>query len=167
MIGNRLRRSWARTSARLAWRNVKGSGLRSAFILGAISVSVASVTAVSHCAAVVRQTLASDAKSWLTGDVAVDTSEPVSDAQIAALDTMRGNGTAWTMTTWILTMASSSAAPDPTYITLKSVDPAQYPFYGTPLLRPPQPLRDALAQDLAVVSESVLQRLHLRVGDKI
>ncbi len=167
MIGNRMRRSWARTSARLAWRNLKGSGLRSAFILGAITVSVATVTAVSHSAAVVRQTLASDVKSWLAGDVAVDTNEPISDAQIAAFDEMRRDGAAWTMATWVLTMASSSEAPEAIYVSLKAVDPNQYPYYGAPLLRPPGRLRDALPADSAVVSESVLAGLHVRVGDKI
>ncbi len=167
MIGNRMRRSWAGTSARLAWRNLNGSGLRSAFILGAISVSVATVTAVSHCAAVVRQALANDAKSWLAGDVAVDTSEPISDTQIAAFDEMRRDGITWTRVTWVLTMASSNEAPDPIYVALKAVDPDQYPFYGAPLLRPPRRLRDVLALDSVVVSESVLERLHVRIGDKL
>jgi putative ABC transport system permease protein len=151
----------------LAWRNLKGSGLRSAFILGAISVSVATVTAVSHCAAAVRQTLANDAKSWLGGDIAVDTSEPISDAQIAAFDSMRSDGIAWTMATWVLTTAGSSDAPDPIYVTLKAVDPDQYPYYGASRLRPPVRLRDALAPDSVVVSESVLARLHVGIGDKI
>src|ERR1700740_3637098 len=110
-----MRRSFWITAARLAVRNARGSALRSAYIAGAISLSIAAVSAISHSATVVRRTLAQGERTWLGGDVAVETSEPFSDAQIATFDRMRGEGIEWTMTTFVLTLASSSHAPDPAY----------------------------------------------------
>src|SRR5579871_4455794 len=89
IIVDRMPRSYWKTPLRLAWRNVRGSGARTAFIVGAITISIATVTAISHGAAVVRQSLSDDRKVWLKGDVAVETSEPISDAQIRAFDAMK------------------------------------------------------------------------------
>jgi putative ABC transport system permease protein len=157
--------SFWRTPARMAWRDLRASRARAAFIAGAMCVSIASVTAVSHSAAVARQTLGRDARVWLAGDVALETSEPISDDQIAALNQMRHEGIEWTLVTWVLTMASSDQSPDRVYLGIKAIDPRVYPFYGAPLLRPPQRLADALSIDTIVVSENALERLHVRVGD--
>ena len=167
MIGNRMRRTFLPIAVRLAVRNLRGSALRSLFVVGVITLSVAAVTSISHSASVIRSTLLRDAKSWLTGDVAVETNQPVSDAQIGALERMRADGIEWTMVTFSLAMIASDAAPDPVYTTIKVVDPATYPFYGAPRLRGAASLRDALSDDRVVVSHDALDRLRVRPGDRI
>lgn len=159
--------SFWRTSARLAWRNLKGSRARAVFITGAMSVSIASVTAVYGVAALARATLGRDSRVWLASDLAVETTEPISGDQIAALDQMRRDGIDWTLLTWTMTVATSDQSPDPVFMGVEAVDPAVYPFYGTRSLDPPRRLADVLAPDTVVLSENALERLHVRAGDRI
>jgi putative ABC transport system permease protein len=159
--------SFWRTSARLAWRDLRGSRARGLFIVAAMAISIASVTAVYGAATFARQRLGRDSRIWLAGDVAVDTSEPIGDQQIAALNQKRREGIEWAVVTWSLTMARSDQFPDPVLIAVKAIDPAVYPFYGATSLTPPRPLADALRADTIVVSDRTLKNLHVNVGDRI
>lgn len=159
-------RMW-RSAARLAWRDLRGSPARAVMLVIAMAVSIASASAVYEGASIARQWLGRDSRVWLAGDVAVDTDEPISDAQISALDRMKSSGIDWTMITWTMTMAASGQAPNPVFIGVKAVDPAKYPLYGAVSLAPSGELASALRTDGAVVSDRVLQQLHLKVGDPI
>ncbi len=169
MIGVRI--MWGtffwRTGARIAWRDLRASRGQSAFVLLTMAVSIAAVCGVTSAARAARSYLASDSRSWLASDVAVDTGEPISDAQIAALDRLRTDGMEWTMVTWVLTMAASDQSPDAGYIAVKAIDPAVYPFYGAFPLEPAGTARTVLDADSAFVSESTLERLQVRRGDTI
>ena len=52
-------------------------------------------------------------------------------------------------------------------VSVKAVDPKKYPFYGEIRLSPPAPLSKALTADTVAVSDDVLLRLNLKVGDSI
>jgi putative ABC transport system permease protein len=132
-----------------------------------MAASIASVSGVYGAVATARQWLGRDSRLWLAGDVAADTTEPVSDPQMAALDEMRRGGIEWTMITWTLTMAASDQSPDSVLISVKAIDPAVYPFYGETSLNPPRTLAAALRPDSVVVSDRVLERLRVRLGDRI
>ncbi len=64
-------------------------------------------------------------------------------------------------------MASVPPDPVPLLVSLKAVDPAQYPYYGTAELEPDMPLRQALEGDSAVVAEEFLIRLNAHVGETL
>ena len=166
MSSFRLSTFW-RTSARLAWRDLRGSRTRSAFIVAAMAISIASVTGVYSAASFARQHLGRDSRVWLAGDVAVDTSEPIGADQISALNVKRREGIEWTLITWTLTMARSDESPDPVLIAVKAIDPAVYPFYGATSLNPPRALADALRPDTIVVSDRAIEKLRVNVGDRI
>ncbi len=53
-------------------------------------------------------------------------------------------------------MASTAANSDPVLVSLKAVDPAKYPYYGTVVLASGKRLRDVLHDNTAVVSEEFL-----------
>ncbi len=167
MIVDRMAWNSWRIPARLAWRDLRRSRLRAAFIVCAMSVSIASVAGVYGAAVVARRSLGRDSRVWLAGDLAVDTTEPISDKQIAALDGLRRQGVDWTIVTWTLTVASYDQWPNPVLVEVKVVDPTVYPFYGAPTLDPPGTLAGALGADRVVVSDHVLERLHAKVGDHI
>ena len=57
--------------------------------------------------------------------------------------------------------------PTPVLVSLKAVDPAEYPFYGTAELDPPMPLQQALQGDSAVVADEFLIRLNAHVGGRV
>src|SRR5206468_4305362 len=66
-----------------------------------------------------------------------------------------------------VTMVSSAAVPEPVLISVKAVDPKVYPFYGEVKLNPPEPLRRTLTPNSIVVSNDLLLRLKVRVGDMV
>jgi putative ABC transport system permease protein len=61
----------------------------------------------------------------------------------------------------------SGTFPVPLLVSLKAVDPAEYPFYGTADLEPAMSLAQALDGDSAVVAEEFLIRLDARVGQTL
>ncbi len=64
-------------------------------------------------------------------------------------------------------MASVPPDPVPMLVSLKAVDPAEYPYYGTADLEPSMPLAQALQGDSAVVADEFLIRLNAHVGDTL
>jgi putative ABC transport system permease protein len=156
-----------RTAARIAWRDLSGWPGRSLFIALSIALSVASISGVRGAASVARRTLEGDSRAWLAGDVGVDTLEPLDVNQAQALDGAKTRGIRWTVVTMASTMASSDQAADPEFISVKAVDPDAYPFYGEIVLNPRQPLRAALHENTAAVSQEVLERLQVNLGDTI
>jgi putative ABC transport system permease protein len=166
MIG----RLW-RTSARIAWRDLRNSGIRPYFIAGVLAAGIASVSGVHAAAAAARKGLEADSRAWLAGDLCVDTGDPITSEQIHELDNLRVGGTLWTLRSNLMATASSSESADPAFIQVKGVDPLQYPFYGTIGLSPHQTLSRAIAShdgvDQAAVSQEVLDRFALRFGDTL
>ncbi len=64
-------------------------------------------------------------------------------------------------------MASVPPDPVPLLVSLKAVDPAEYPYYGTAELEPAMPLQQALQGDSAVVADEFLIRLNAHVGQTL
>ena len=72
-----------------------------------------------------------------------------------------------TPVTELLSMASAAKTMDPLLVSLKAVDPAEYPYYGEVELAPAGKLRDVLGADSVVVADDLLVRLKLKVGDAL
>ncbi len=64
-------------------------------------------------------------------------------------------------------MASVPPDPAPLLVSLKAVDPAEYPYYGQAELAPAMSLAHALDGDSAVVAEEFLIRLNAKVGQTL
>jgi len=64
-------------------------------------------------------------------------------------------------------MASVPPDPVPLLVSLKAVDPAEYPYYGVAELEPAMSLQQALNGDSAVVAEEFLIRLNAHVGQTL
>ena len=72
--------------------------------------------------------------------------------------------------TWItetLTMASAGETGPPMLVSIKAVDPKVYPFYGEIRLSSAAPLRTVLTDDSIAVSDDILLRLNLKIGDTL
>src|SRR5262249_16224370 len=73
-----------------------------------------------------------------------------------------------TIITETVSMASSEQPNAvPVLVSLKAVDPAKYPYYGTVKLSPMIPLAQALQPDTITAGEDVLIRLAVKVGDMV
>ncbi len=154
-------RFW-RMAARLAWRDLSASPLRPALVALTMALSIASVGGVRGAARVALDAIHSDSKVWLGGDLAVDTWDTVDESVAQALA-----GTTNTLVTWTMSMAASDNVPDAAFISVKAVDASQYPYYGAASLEPAQTLATALRAGDVVVSEQVIEKLHVKPGDVI
>jgi putative ABC transport system permease protein len=87
--------------------------------------------------------------------------------QMAVVEGLEQRGLRRTWITETVTMAATDAVREPLLITLKAVDPARYPFYGTVKLDPPGSLAAALDSRSVAVSDDLLMRLGARVGGNV
>ena len=91
---------------------------------------------------------------------------PDESGKIAAIAN-QNSGIRSTWTTETISMASVPPDPVPLLVSLKAVDPANYPYYGTAELEPAMPLQQALQGDSAVVADEFLIRLNAHVGQTL
>jgi putative ABC transport system permease protein len=76
-------------------------------------------------------------------------------------------GSRSTWTTETISMVSVPPDPVPLLVSLKAVDPAEYPYYGQADLEPAMTLQQALSGDSAVVADEFLVRLNAHVGQRL
>jgi putative ABC transport system permease protein len=157
----------ARTAGRIAWRDLKSSPSQWSFTVLTIALSFASLSGVRSAALTIAHAVSQGSRQWLAADLCVNLDNLPDPDQNARLDQLRSSGIAWTLVTSAMSAAASESSPDPGFVIVKAVDPAAYPYYGTLVLEPRQPLPAALAPDTVVVSDDVLTTLAVRIGDRI
>ncbi len=159
---------WNRAAA-IGWRDLKSAPGKFGFVVLSVAVGVAALVGVRGLSDSFRQTLNTEARSLLAGDLSARmfrAPTPEESAKIAAIaDQKSGIRSTWVIET--VSMASVPPNPAPILVSLKAVDPAEYPFYGTAVLEPSMPLAQALQGDSAVVSDEFLIRLNAHVGDTL
>lgn len=158
--------SWNRAAA-IGWRDLKSAPGKFAFVVLSVAVGVAALVGVRGFSDSFRTTLGTEARSLMAGDLTARIfHEPTTQekARIAAFG-QQGIRSTWAVET--LSMASVPPDPVPLLITLKAVDPAEYPYYGKAELEPEIDLKQALSGDSAVVAEEFLIRLNAHVGQTL
>ncbi|HLK66726.1 MAG TPA: FtsX-like permease family protein [Bryobacteraceae bacterium] len=155
------------TAIRIAWRELRAARTRFLFVILAVAVGVGSLTGVRGFSHSFRRMLLREARTLMAGDLSVRVFSLNTPDQEATLQQLDREGVRRTWITETVTMASSATTPDPLLISVKAVDPDAYPFYGVVKLNPPQSLRAALDTRSVVVSEDLLIRLKVSVGDTL
>ena len=163
--------SWKRAGA-IGWRDLKSAPGKFGFVVLSVAVGVAALVGVRGLSDSFRRTLSGEARSLLAGDLSARISHPPTEeetAKIAAV--LKPNSsvlnTAGIRSTWVAeTMSMASVPPDPVplLVSLKAVDPSEYPYYGTAELDPAMSLQQALSGDSVVVADEFLIRLNAKVG---
>src|SRR5580658_10047695 len=156
-----------RTAARIAWLETRASSGRFIFVILAVAAGVGSLTGVRGFSRAFHTLLLRDARTFMAADLSVRTFQPPNDRQSEEMNRLAQRGIERTKVTETLTMASPPNGAAPLLISVKAVDPAVYPFYGTVKFNPPMDLRTALQQDTVAVSDGVLLRLGAHVGDTL
>ncbi|MGA8728585.1 MAG: FtsX-like permease family protein [Terracidiphilus sp.] len=158
--------SWNRATA-IAWRDLKSAPGKFAFVVLSVAVGVAALVGVRGFSESFKQTLTTEARSLMAGDLSARIFRETTPAELKQISGLL-NKIPGAQSTWVTeTVSMGSVPPDPVplLVSLKAVDPAQYPFYGTAELEPNIPLRQALEGDSAVVADEFLIRLNAHVGD--
>jgi len=137
------------------------------FVILSVAIGVAALTGVRGFSSSFRATLLTRARSIMAADVSARMFEQPTPEEQKGLDEIAASGVEITPVTELLSMASSAKTLDPLLVSLKAVDPAMYPFYGTVELAPVASLKSVLTADNVVVADDLLVRLHLKVGDEL
>ena len=161
-----------RSAARIAIRELRSSRAKFLFVILSVAIGVAALTGVRGFSASFRSTLLLRARAIMAADLSARMfQQPTPDEQ-RGLSAVEATGTRVTPVTELLSMASSARTLEPLLVSLKAVDPARYPFYGTVELAPlsgnPHPsLANLLTPASVIVADDLLIRLHLQVGDAL
>jgi putative ABC transport system permease protein len=158
--------SWKRAAA-IGWRDLKSAPGKFGFVVLSVAVGVAALVGVRGFSESFRSTLMTEARSLMAGDLTArifrqPTAEE--DAKVAAIEKQ---GVRATWATETISMASVPPDPVPLLVSLKAIDPSEYPYYGKAELEPAMPLAQALDGDSAVVAEEFLIRLKAQVGQTL
>jgi predicted lysophospholipase L1 biosynthesis ABC-type transport system permease subunit len=162
-----LSASFWRAALRIAWRDLRSSPRRALGGILAVAAGVAAAGAVHALSAEMRSKVRGNAREWIAADLYARLTDRPSDEEMAALAPLFRQGAEDTVVTELYGMVSSDRAADPALTYIKVVDPRCYPFYGTVILRPAAPLREALGADSVVVSRNLLEDLKLKPGDEL
>lgn len=154
-------------SLRIAWRELRASRAKFFFVVLAVAMGAGSLTGVRGFSRSFSRMLLSEARTLMAGDLTVRVFAMPDAEQQQALDRLQAEGVRRTWITETVTMAASTASPNPLLVSVKAVDPSAYPFYGEVKLQPASSLSAALAPDSVAVSDDVLLRLGVKVGEKV
>jgi putative ABC transport system permease protein len=158
--------SWKRAAA-IGWRDLKSAPGKFGFVVLSVAVGVAALVGVRGFSESFRQTLGVEARSLMAGDLSARLYRTATDdekTKIAAVEKTISGPVRSTWVTETISMASVPPDPVPLLVSLKAVDPAEYPYYGAAELAPAMSLQQALDGDSAVVAEEFLVRLNAKVG---
>lgn len=158
--------SWT-TAGKIAWRESRSSSFKFLFVILAVAVGVGSLTGVRGFSRAFHEMLLTQARTLMAADLSLRLFELPTPQQTAAMDALAAAGVDRTWITETVTMASAGESQPPMLVSVKAVDPAKYPFYGHIGLSPDVPLDKALTADSVAVSDDILLRLHLHVGDTL
>jgi putative ABC transport system permease protein len=159
--------SWKRAGA-IGWRDLKSAPAKFGFVVLSVAVGVAALVGVRGFSESFRRTLSTEARSLMAGDLSARIfHEPTAEeaGKIAAIKKSDSIRTTWVTET--ISMASAPPDPVPLLVSLKAVDPAEYPYYGKAELEPVMSLDQALSGDSAVVADEFLIRLNAHVGQTL
>ncbi|MGD0737151.1 MAG: FtsX-like permease family protein [Terracidiphilus sp.] len=166
--------SWKRAGA-IGWRDLKAAPGKFGFVVLSVAVGVAALVGVRGFSDSFKKTLSTEARSLMAGDLSARIFHlPTADekSKLAAIEKQSAGqkGADAIRSTWVtetISMASVPPDPVPLLVSLKAVDPSEYPFYGTAELEPAMSLQQALDGDSAVVAEEFLIRLNAHVGQTL
>jgi putative ABC transport system permease protein len=155
--------TWA-SAAKIAWRELQASRGKFLFVILSVAIGVAALTGVRGFSDSFQKTLLGEARTIMAADLSARMFRQPTPEEEQALNAMASHGIQRTQITDTVSMVSSPGDPVPLLVSLKAVDPQQYPFYGTVDLQPAGDLRQVLTDSTVVVADDLLIRLHTRVG---
>jgi len=159
--------SWKRAAA-IGWRDMKSAPGKFGFVVLSVAVGVAALVGVRGFSESFRATLGTEARSLMASDLSARIFHAPTVEETGKLaPILQQNGVHSTWSTETISMASAPPDPVPLLVSLKAVDPAEYPYYGSAELDPRMSLRQALDGDSAVVAEEFLIRLNAHVGQSL
>lgn len=158
--------TWKRAGT-IAGRDLRSAPGKFVFVVLSVAVGVAALVGVRGFSDSFRTTLSKQARSLMAGDLSARVNQQPTAKEREQIATLKARGIRATWVTETVSMVSVPPDPVPILVSLKAVDPAEYPYYGRVVMSPDQPLEQALTDSSVVVAEEFLIRMHARVGDSV
>src|ERR1700761_2864534 len=155
--------TWS-SAAKIAWRELQASRAKFLFVIVSVAIGVAALTGVRGFSDSFQKTLLGEARTIMAADLSARMFRQPTPQEEQQLNVMASRGVQRTQVTDTVSMVSSPGDPVPLLVSLKAVDPHQYPFYGTVDLQPAGDLRQVLTDSTVVVADDLLIRLHTQIG---
>ncbi len=157
-----------RTASKIGWRELRAAPAKFVFVVLAVAVGVAALSGVKGFGYAFRGMLLRNAKQLIAADLQAQTWDTLTPEQLSKIEAIGTRNGQVTRVTETISMAGSNRQHIPQMISVKSVDPQLYPFYGKIGLQPARPLADLLSSnDAVVVTPELEMRLKVRPGDTI
>ncbi|MGB7354955.1 MAG: ABC transporter permease, partial [Acidobacteriaceae bacterium] len=125
-----------RTAAKIAWRELRASKAKFLFVLLSVAVGVAALTGVRGFSQSFQRALLLQARSIMAGDLSARMFRQATPLEQKQLEALGPEGVRETVVTETVSMAMVEGDPVPLLVSLKAVNPQEYPFYGTMVLNP-------------------------------
>src|SRR5450631_3408694 len=151
-------------ASRIAWRELQASRTKFFFVVLSVAIGVAALTGVRGFSESFQHTLLAEARTIMAADLSARMFRQPTAQEEKRLDDLTKGGVERTTVTEMVTMAWLPENPQPLLISLKAVDPVQYPFYGKAVLEPAGNLKVVLTDSSVVVVDDLLVRLHTSIG---
>jgi putative ABC transport system permease protein len=164
MTRNRL--TW-RTALKIAWREAHASSTKFLFVIIAVAIGVGALTGVRGFGRAFYGMLLRESRTLMAADLSLRVFALPDARQSTVMQDLTRRGVQRTWITETLSMVSSSAVANPVLVSIKAVDPRIYPFYGEVKLDPPGSLAGELNDQTVAVSDDLLLRLRVAVGDSV
>ncbi len=160
---------FTRTAIKIASRELRAAPAKFLFVILAVAVGVAAVSGIKGFGAAFKSMLLTNARQLIAADVQAQIWNFPTPQELANVDRIaKQHGATVTRVTETVSMAASSTQRSPQLISVKAIDPAVYPFYGTFTLSPREHLRQLLSDDRSIVATpELLIRLKVHPGDSI
>lgn len=141
---------------------------QSAMILFSVLFSLTTLTGVNGFTRSVQQALLNDARALHAADISVRSNFPISGITEEEIEKLEKEGVVRSARVFeFYTMARQPDESIPPVLAQVKVVDSGYPFYGRITLESGRPFSEVLIGDAAVVEPAVLERLDVRVGDRI
>ena len=151
---------------KISTREMQAARAKFAFVLLSVAIGVAALTGVRSFSSSFRRTLLTEARTIMAADLAARMSTSPSSSEQQQLDAMKQQGVQMTQVTEMISMAAANSG-NPVLVSIKAVDPAAYPYYGSVTLEPAGSLRKVLTDESVVVAPELLIRTQTNVGDSL
>lgn len=155
------------TAATIAWRELRAARAKFAFVILSVAIGVAALIGVRGFSESFQTTILAEARTIMAADLAARMFRQPTAQEAGQLDALAASGIRRTWITETVSMVSTPADPVPLLVSLKAVNPAEWPFYGVVKLQPAGQLSTALNDSTVVVGDDLLVRLHVKIGDRL
>jgi putative ABC transport system permease protein len=157
-----------RTAAKIAWRELRAAPAKFVFVILAVAVGVAALSGVKGFGYAFKGMLLKNAKQLIAADLQAQTWGTITPEQLSAFEKIGAKYGTMTRVTETISMAASAHAHVPQMVSVKSVNPDVYPYYGKLKISPNEPISELLKSDsTVVVTPELLLRFKVRPGDTI